>query len=206
MTAAATEQPDSGEDTTRPGRRTRMPLGSSLSRGWLVIAALLPFVVLAILGMVLATRGAPTGGSIGSRAPAFELQDLDGNTVRLADLRGRPVIVNFWASWCGPCVEEFPLLKRAAAQHAGDGLALVGIVYKDSSAAAADFMQRMGANWPTLMDPGEKTADAFGIVAGPPESFFIDAEGTVIARQIGQLSAGDLDRHLAAILDQGVTP
>ena len=128
--------------------------------------------------MLLVTRGGPTGGSIGATAPAFELADLDGNPVRLADLRGRPVIVNFWASWCIPCVEEFPLLQDAETEHAADGLVLVGIVYRDNAEAARSFMERMGADWPTLMDPGEKVAEEFGIF-GPPETFFIDPQGTV---------------------------
>ncbi len=175
--------------------------GRSLPRGWLVTAAVLPLILLAILAAVLISRGgAPVGGSIGSKAPSFQLVDLDGDPVRLADFRGRPVVVNFWASWCGPCVEEFPLLQQAAAEHASDGLALIGIVYRDNADAARSFMQQMGADWPTAMDPGETVADQFGILAGPPETFFIDAEGTVVARQIGQLAARDLERHLAAIL------
>lgn len=204
MTAASERRATEEAAAARPGLHRR-PFGSPLPRAWLMAAAALPIVLLVLLGVLLLTRGAPTGGSIGSSAPAFELQDLDGNTVRLADLRGRPVIVNFWASWCGPCVEEFPLLQAAAADHAADGLALVGIVYQDNADAARAFMQSMGAGWPTLMDPGEQVADAFGIVAGPPETFFIDAEGIVMARQIGQLSASDLERHLAVILDGGVS-
>jgi cytochrome c biogenesis protein CcmG/thiol:disulfide interchange protein DsbE len=125
--------------------------------------------------------------------------DLDGNPIRLADLRGRPVIVNFWASWCGPCVEEFPLLEAAAQRHRADGLALVGIVFRDNSEAARAFMQRMGAGWPAAMDPGEDIAERYGIY-GPPETFFIDPEGVVAARQIGPLSQADLDRHLTSIL------
>jgi cytochrome c biogenesis protein CcmG/thiol:disulfide interchange protein DsbE len=183
--------------TTAAGQHARR----SLPRGWLVTAAVLPVVLLALLVAILISRGGtPVGGSIGSQAPSFELVDLDGDPVRLADFRGSPVVVNFWASWCGPCVEEFPLLQQAAAEHAADGLALIGIVYRDNADAARSFMQQMGAEWPTVMDPGETVADEFGILAGPPETFFIDAEGTVVARQIGQLGATDLERHLAAIL------
>jgi cytochrome c biogenesis protein CcmG/thiol:disulfide interchange protein DsbE len=138
---------------------------------------------------------------VGDPAPAFSLADLDGNPVRLADLRGRPVIVNFWASWCGPCVEEFPLLTSAAAAHEGDGLAIVGIVFQDRSEAARAFLARMGASWPAAMDPGDAIANRFGIV-GPPDTFFIDRNGVVVGRQIGQLSAADLDRGLAQILGE----
>jgi cytochrome c biogenesis protein CcmG, thiol:disulfide interchange protein DsbE len=168
----------------------------------LVLAAAVPILVAALLGVFLLTRvptGTPT--TIGSRAPDFVLADLDGNPLRLADLRGRPVVVNFWASWCGPCVEEFPLLRDAAARHADDGLAVVGIVWRDRSEAARDFMRRNGATWPAAMDPGERVARDYGIL-GPPETYFIGRDGTIVARQIGQISAASLDEKLAAIIEE----
>jgi cytochrome c biogenesis protein CcmG/thiol:disulfide interchange protein DsbE len=167
-------------------------------RGWLVAGALVPLLLLGAWGALVLSRGAG-GASIGSQAPAFAVADLDGNPLRLADLRGRPVIVNFWASWCGPCVDEFPLLREAAAAHEADGLAVVGIVFRDNSEAARRFMARMGAGWPAAMDPGEEIAQDYGIY-GPPETFFIDAEGVVVARQFGALSRDDLDRHVDRLL------
>ena len=109
--------------------------------------------------------------------------------------------MNFWASWCGPCVEEFPLLEDAARRHESDGLAIVGIVYQDRSEAARTFMSRNAASWPAAMDPGERVAAAYGILA-PPETFFIGRDGTIIGRQIGQLSEGSLEDQLAAIIDE----
>ena len=170
----------------------------SLPRSWLVVSAVLPLIVVAgWAGVLMARNSVASGGAhIGQAAPNFALADLDGNPVRLSDLRGRPVIVNFWASWCGPCVEEFPMLRQAVHQHAADNVAVVGIVFRDNSEAARRFMQRMGAGWPAAMDPGEQVAQAFGIF-GPPETFFIDADGVVRGRQIGQLtSQADLERQL----------
>jgi cytochrome c biogenesis protein CcmG, thiol:disulfide interchange protein DsbE len=175
-------------------------LGSAVPRRWLVVAAVLPLVVLAGWGFLLLGRSAaPVGARVGQPAPDFALADLDGKPLRLSDLRGRPVIINFWASWCGPCVEEFPLLQAAASRHRADGLAMVGIVYRDNSEAARAFIARLGATWPAAMDPGEQVAQSFGIY-GPPETFFIDRDGVVRGRQIGQLTAADLDRQLALAL------
>jgi cytochrome c biogenesis protein CcmG/thiol:disulfide interchange protein DsbE len=173
-----------------------------LPRGYLVAAASVPLVVLGLWAAVTALPLlAPAGASIGEEAPDFTLTDLDGNPVALAALRGRPVIVNFWASWCVPCVAEFPLLQGAAERHNDDGLVIVGIVYRDDAAAAGEFMERMGASWPAAMDPGETVARRYGVY-GPPESFFIGRDGVVAGRQIGELSARDLERQLATIMDE----
>jgi len=173
-----------------------------LPRSYYVGAAVAPLLILAAWGAVLLSGPtAPPVVRIGDPAPAFVLADLDGNPVSLEDLHGRPVIVNFWASWCGPCVEEFPLLAEAAAAHERDGLVVVGIVFRDRSEAARDFLSRMGATWPAAMDPGESVATRFGIV-WPPDSFFVDRDGVVVSRQIGQLSAADLERGLAQILGE----
>jgi cytochrome c biogenesis protein CcmG/thiol:disulfide interchange protein DsbE len=166
----------------------------------LVTAAVTPLVLIALSAAVLvAMQPTQAPARIGTPAPSFALADLDGNPLRLADLLGRPVIVNFWASWCAPCVEEFPLLRAALSAHAGDGLAIVGIVYLDRSEAARAFMARMGATWPAAMDPAEAVVAQYGIF-NPPESFFIGRDGVIAGRQIGQLSAADLDRQLSQIL------
>lgn len=178
-----------------PGMPARLP------RAWYVAAALTPLLLLAAWGAILVARPAPAGGLalVGEPAPNFALTDLNGNLVQLSSLRGRPVIVHFWASWCGPCVEEFPLLLNASAAHRQSDLAIVGIVYNDRSAAAAAFMTRTGATWPATMDPGGGVATRYGII-GPPDTFFIDRNGVIVGRQIGQLSATDLQHGLAQIL------
>jgi cytochrome c biogenesis protein CcmG/thiol:disulfide interchange protein DsbE len=188
---------------------TGEPLGRTVARGaagrlprWhYAAAAIAPFLVLALWGAVLLPRPAPTLARIGEPAPAFVLTDLEGNRLSLGDLRGHPVIVNFWASSCAPCVDEFPMLTSAAAAHRSDGLAVVGIVVRDSSVAAHDFLARMGATWPSAMDLGDAVAMQYGII-GPPDSFFIDRDGVVVSSQIGPLSAADLERRLAGILGE----
>ncbi len=169
---------------------------------YLVIAATLPLILLALLGIAFLVQApASSPATQGSVAPDFTLADLDGNPIQLSNLRGRPVVLNFGASWCGPCVEEFPLLRDAAQRHAADGLVVIGVVFQDRSSAARNFMARNGATWQTAMDPDERVASAYGIL-GPPETYFIDRDGIIEARQIGQFSAGSLESKLAAIIDE----
>lgn len=189
-----------------PGRLIPSPRRiAGLPRAWRLTAVLLPLLLLAVLGGWLAVRAGLFSAPvvrIGDPAPDFELTTLDGGTMTLAELAGRPVIVNFWASWCAPCVEEFPLLEQAAAAHAADGLVVLGIVYRDEAAAAAAFMAARGATWTGLVDPDGAVARRYGIY-GPPETFFVGPDGVVAGHQIGQLSAPDLEQQLSTILEEG---
>jgi cytochrome c biogenesis protein CcmG, thiol:disulfide interchange protein DsbE len=165
----------------------------------LALAAVLPLILLGLLGTALLARGTGSSTAIGKLAPSFSLTALDGSPLHLADLRGRPVIVNFWASWCVPCVEEFPILRDAAAAHADDGLVIVGIVYRDRTEAARRFMADNGGTWTAAMDPDERVAQAYQ-VAGPPETYFIGRDGTIVARHFGQFTASSLEAKIAAIM------
>jgi cytochrome c biogenesis protein CcmG/thiol:disulfide interchange protein DsbE len=190
----ATTGDPTGAATPRSGAR-RLP------RSYYAAAAIAPLLILAVWGAVLLAGRAPVLARVGQPAPDFVLTDLDGNKVSLKELRGRPVIVNFWASDCAPCIDEFPLLSSTAAAHKDDGLAVVGIVVDDTLEAARDFLTRMGATWPSAMDPGEAVARQYGII-GPPDSFFIDRDGIVVSRRIGPLCAAELERRLAGILGE----
>ena len=135
----------------------------------------------------------------GTPAPALRLPGLDGGRVDLAALRGRPVVVNFWATWCEPCVREFPLLRQAAATHRPDRLAVVGVLSNDRPAAARDFVRRLDATWPVGLDPTATTAAAWGAV-GLPHTWFIRPDGTLASHQLGELTQASLDRQLIQIL------
>jgi cytochrome c biogenesis protein CcmG/thiol:disulfide interchange protein DsbE len=135
----------------------------------------------------------------GTPAPALRLQGLDGRPVDLAALRGRPVVVNFWATWCEPCVREFPLLRAAAAAHRPDRLTVVGVLTGDRPAAARDFVRAQHATWPVALDPEATTATAWGAV-GLPHTWFVRPDGTLASHQLGELTQASLDRQLAEIL------
>jgi len=136
---------------------------------------------------------------VGRPAPAFDLQTLDGQRISLDELRGSPVVLNFWASWCLPCREEAPLLTAADTTYRPMGLRILGVVYQDSSENARDFMTRYGQAYPGLLDPDGRTAIDYGVF-GIPETFFIDGAGVVRARQVGALTEADLRGQIEAIL------
>lgn len=138
------------------------------------------------------------GGLDGQRAPAFRLDDLSGRPVSLSDYAGRPLIISFWASWCIPCQQEFPLFRQARAQYAARGLEVLGIVYQDTAANARAFMAREGATWPGLLDPKGTAADAYRVTA-IPTSFFVDRAGTIVAASYGPPPADALAGYLKQI-------
>lgn len=123
---------------------------------------------------------------------------LDGQRLDLSSYRGRPVVLNFWGSYCVPCRSEFPVLKDAEQAHAADGLAIVGVLFNDSPAPAKAFVDEFGADWPTVTDPSATTAKAYKVVA-PPQTYFIDKDGVLRAMQIGEMQAADFARQYATI-------
>ena len=136
---------------------------------------------------------------IGRPAPAWTLTSLDGETLSSEDLAGRPYVVNFWASYCIPaCVDEHPVLADAHEQH-GEELAIVGVLVNDEAADAQAFLARYGdAGYPQLVDPGGRLAIEFG-VTGPPESYFVDADGILRAKVFGPVTDAVMDERLGMV-------
>ncbi len=135
---------------------------------------------------------------IGRPAPVFALPDLDGQIVSLEELRGKPVLINFWATWCQPCLVEHPVLQ-AGAERYRDQVHFLGVVYQDDPQAIRRFVERRGAWGPSLVDDGVKVALAYGVY-GAPETFFIDRQGTIVDKVAGALDPAGLKRRLDALL------
>jgi cytochrome c biogenesis protein CcmG/thiol:disulfide interchange protein DsbE len=157
-------------------------------------------VVVPLLGVLLLNIGrdphAFNSPMIGRPAPAFTLPAVGGGApVSLAALKGKPVVINFWATWCVPCYEEHAVLQ-AAAREAGDAVRFVGVIYEDNEEQVGDFLTRQGKAYPSLMDDEGKTAMSYGVY-GVPETFFVDAQGRIAAKFTGPLSADTLAGNLA---------
>ncbi|HEX2222109.1 MAG TPA: DsbE family thiol:disulfide interchange protein [Candidatus Limnocylindria bacterium] len=165
---------------------------------WLVLPVfVLPVGWLLLTGFSRDAREVPSP-LIGRPLPPFEAATLDGERLASDALRGRPAIVNVWASWCGPCVDEHPVLLGLEAEH-GDELSVVGLLYQDEADAARRWLARYGdGGWPTLLDPDGGIALDLG-VTGPPETYFVDASGIVRFKWFGPLSQQVVDEQLAAL-------
>jgi len=111
-------------------------------------------------------------------APDFTLPARDGGNVRLSDLRGQVVMINFWATWCGPCRQEMPLLQQIQAKYEPLGFTLVGINVEPDSAAAITWLKQVSVSFPILFDQKNAVAEQFG-VQGMPSSVFVDRAGNV---------------------------
>ncbi|MBN1334871.1 MAG: redoxin domain-containing protein [Deltaproteobacteria bacterium] len=134
----------------------------------------------------------------GRPAATFSLQDLDGREVSLASYEGRPVVLNFWSTWCVPCVREHAVLQAAARAEGPDGAVFLGVLYGDEPARARAWVARAGSAYPTVVDPTGSLIVDYG-VGGVPETFFLDRRHVVAAKVTGPLDVETLARHLEAI-------
>lgn len=180
---------------------------TSARRGSILRWLALPLVVLP-LGWLLFTglggdpRNLPSP-LVGKEIPVFAGATLEGDHFSSADLAGKPAIINFWASYCIPsCVDEHPVLLDLVAQH-GEEVQVVGVLVNDTPDGARGFLDRYGqVSWPTMLNPGGSISIDYG-VTGPPETFFVDADGVVVSRHIGPLTRALVDEGLASL---GIAP
>jgi thiol-disulfide isomerase/thioredoxin len=164
---------------------------------------------------------APDGGAPqyvspldGKPAPAFTLSDLKGNKVTLASYRGKALMINFWATWCGPCRIETPWLVELRDQYAGQGFEVLGIDtegddlktsdkagWAKAAAAAGKFAAQEAIPYPVLLD-GDSISQQYGGLDNLPTSFFVDRKGVVVAAQMGLTSEQDLESKIRKALSQ----
>src|SRR5437870_5344353 len=139
----------------------------------------------------------------GKPAPAFALESLDGKTVKLAGFRGKAVLLNFWATWCGPCKIEMPWLVDLQKKYGPQGLQIVGVAMDDTSdKEIADFAHKMGVNYVVLKGT-EKVGDLYGGVDRLPLTYFVDRSGKVVDENVGLRGSADIEDAIKKTLAQG---
>lgn len=163
-------------------------------RRWLPLLAV--GLVLVAVAIVWYRSRPPDQPIVGQVAPAFQLRSLTGATVSLSQFRGRPVLVNFWATWCTPCKKEMPALQAAAADH--PKLTVLGIDNVEPAVKVRPFVEKLGIRFPVLLDQSGSVVDRYRII-GMPTSFFIDPGGVLRAVYQGALTPAALSKDLAAI-------
>lgn len=132
----------------------------------------------ALLACSLAAGTAGAAASNPVPAPDFALPARDGGELRLSELRGQVVMINFWATWCGPCRQEMPLLEQLQVKYEPLGFTLLGVNVEPDSAAAVNWLKGVPVTFPILFDTRNAVAESFG-VQGMPSSVFVDREGRV---------------------------
>jgi peroxiredoxin len=134
---------------------------------------------------------------IGSLVPDFSLKDLDGNSISIRQYRGKPVVLNFWATRCGPCLVEMPLLETVSVMHKND-MVVIAVNIEESSERVTKFVKENKISFPILLDVNGMVADTFKAYAFPA-TIFIDKEGIIRAQHVGQLNEATLKKNLETI-------
>jgi peroxiredoxin len=159
------------------------------------------FAAAVLLGVMISVASAPdaraqhvhsatpaSAPTVGAAAIPFELKSLDGKTFSLESLRGRPLVLNFFASWCDPCRDEMPLINDLAVRAAKENLAVIGIAVDDSRAAVSEFAKEFKLEFPIALDLNSTVKRAYRIF-GPPATFFIDDQGVLRDIVLGPITA-----------------
>jgi cytochrome c biogenesis protein CcmG/thiol:disulfide interchange protein DsbE len=192
---------------TGSARTVPAPAGAAVGqrrprRVALLLAAVAAVVALAAWLLSAGLQRDPTAirsPLLGRPAPDFALRTLRGDRmVRLGDLRGQVVVVNFWASWCAECRVEHPALSAAWSRFRDAGVVVVGVDFQDDQANALAYLTQTGTSWPVVADPGSRTALAYGVY-GIPETFLIGRDGKVAAKQVGPVTYDQLVREITRL-------
>ena len=168
-------------------------------------------------GELVAAAAGDTGGMVsplvGKPAPAFALEDLSGNMVSLSKYKGKALLINFWATWCGPCKLETPWLVDLRNQYASQGFEIIGVSTDDidrgdkeklgeEKKEIARFVEQMHMPYPVLIE-GDLLSKPYGGLDAMPTSFFVDRTGKVVAAQMGITSKDDIASNIRKALGEG---
>lgn len=165
----------------------------------IMFSSLAALVLVVAFSIFLATRHPITEATnapsplLGKIAPAVNASEIGGGRFSLKGERGKVVVLNFWASWCEPCVVEAPNLSTFAWQQRHRDVVVVGVVFNDTVSAAMSFASHYGSLYPSVVDPGGNIANSYGVTS-PPTTYVIDAKGRVEATLLGPVSVAQLDR------------
>ncbi|HKW93726.1 MAG TPA: TlpA disulfide reductase family protein [Methylomirabilota bacterium] len=166
---------------------------------WAIPLAVVPVLVLLAYGFRTDPREIPSP-LVGRPASPFALTAFDGKPVALEALRGRVVVVNFWASWCYPaCYEEAPSLERAWNSYKDRGLVVVGVNFQDKDEPARRFLTQFGHTFPNAPDPAGRVSVDYGVY-GVPETYFIDRQGRIRFKKVGPVTDELLKQQIEALL------
>lgn len=136
---------------------------------------------------------------VGALAQDFQLNKPDGSSVKLNEFKGKPVLLNFWATWCLPCRYEMPEIAAAYKQHQKEGLVILGVNLQEDAATIKKYSEENGYEWPMLLDPASHLKNSYNVV-GYPTSIFIDRQGIIQAIYIGGMEGPTLTQQLTKIL------
>ena len=180
-----------------------------MKRDAIVIVVVIAAVALMITSAAYLARhraapgsGPQAGGAIvnGSQAPDFELATLDGKKLKLSDLRGKAVLLNFWATWCAPCKVEMPWLEELHKQYSAQGLEVVGVAMDDAKPEEVrKFAKEVGVSYTIVMGK-EAVGEAYGGVQFLPASFYIDRRGKIVDRVFGLVSHKEIEDNIRKAL------
>jgi cytochrome c biogenesis protein CcmG/thiol:disulfide interchange protein DsbE len=184
--------------------------GAGLSRSNILGLAATSLVLLALIAVLVvrlqqanqAVSSAPTYPLVGHTAPDFTApvwNGTPGQTVHLADLKGKPVVLNFWASWCAPCKEEMPTLQAGYDKYQANGVVFIGLAFNDTKENGQPFLAQYKITYLAGPDSDGKTSIAYG-VTGVPETVFIGRDGRVVSKTPGGVSAEQLDAGIQQLL------
>jgi len=192
---AEPEGPPAGIGPARPrGGRTR----------GIIVAVLLGGTLIGVLGAAMKVKPSSLSQTPGGRAaPDFTLPLLreEGSSITLSDLRGKRVLLNFWASWCVPCKQEAPVLAAAWKRWESKGVVFLGVDAQDSKKWAMAFEDKYGIEYQSVVDGTQEIMAKYGVL-GFPETFFIGRDGTIVDKYIGPLDEATLEAYLSDLVQR----